>query len=125
MRAHLSAVADPAPARTSCVAARREVGSTARGRAGAVSCPTEARTGRGLKTSLTKRTVETLKPDLRPWIVWDDRLRGFGVRVQPSRAKTFVVNYRSGSGDWLSRSLDTIDRGDVEARFHRVTERRG
>ena len=168
---------------------------------------TAKRTAR-LKTSLTKRTVEALKPDLRPWIAWDDRLTGFGVRVQHSGAKTFVVNYRSGSGgrsapnkrvtlgrfgritpdearrmaqellgkvasgedpareraeardmptlarafedylganprrkprtvemyrqnlkvcfgDWLARSLDAIDRGDVEARFHRVTERRG
>ncbi len=168
---------------------------------------TAKRTAR-LKTSLTKRTVEALKPDLRPWIAWDDRLTGFGVRIQPSGAKTFVVNYRSGSGgrtapnkrvtlgrfgritpdharrmaqellgkvasgedpaqeraearvmptlvqafedylkanprrkprtvemyrtnlrvcfgDWLSRSLDAIDRGDVEARFHQITERRG
>ena len=151
---------------------------------------------------------EALKPDQRPWIAWDDRLTGFGVRVQPSGAKTFVVNYRSGSGgrsapnkrvtlgrfgritpkqalrmaqellgkvasgadpareraeardmptlarafedylganprrkprtvemyrqnlrvcfgDWLARSLDAIDRRDVEARFHRVTERHG
>ena len=137
-----------------------------------------------------------------------EALTGFGVRLQPSGAKTFVVNYRSGSGgrtapnkrvtlgrfgritpeqarrmaqellgkvasgeghaqeraesrdmptlaqafedylganprrkpgtvemyrmnltvcfgDWLSRSLDAIDRGDVEARFHRVTEDHG
>ena len=168
---------------------------------------TAKRTAR-LKTTLTKRTVEALKPDEKPWIAWDDRLTGLGVRVQPSGAKTFVVNYRSGSGgrkapnkrvtlgrfgritaeqarrmaqellgkvasgedpareraeargmptlaqafedylranprrkprtvemyrmnlrvcfgDWLSRSLDAIDRGDVETRFHRVTERNG
>ena len=161
-----------------------------------------------LKTTLTKRTVEALKPDHRPWIAWDDRLTGFGVRVQPSGAKTFVVNYRTGPGgraapnkrvtlgrfgritpeqarrmaqellgkvasgedpareraeardmptlarafedymganprrkprtvemyrqnlrvcfgDWVTRSLDAIDRRDVEARFHRVTERHG
>ena len=28
-------------------------------------------------------------------------------------------------GDWLTHALDAIDPGDVEARFHRVTERRG
>ncbi len=170
-----------------------------------MNAPTEKRTAK-LKTTLTKRTVEALKPGPRPWIAWDDRLTGFGVRVQPSGAKTFVVNYRAGSGgrrapnkrvtlgrfgritpeqarrmaqetlgkvaggsdpageraearsmptlaqafedhmeanprrkpktvqiyrmnlrvcfgDWLSRPLDAIDHRDVEARFHRVTER--
>jgi len=37
----------------------------------------------------------------------------------------YRMNLRICFGDWLSRSLDAIDRGDVEARFHRVTERRG
>ncbi len=59
--------------------------------------PTAKRTAK-LKTTLTKRSVEALKPGLKPWIAWDDRLTGFGVRVQPSGAKTFVVNYRAGEG---------------------------
>jgi len=35
------------------------------------------------------------------------------------------TNLRVCFGDWLSRSLDTIDRSDVDARFHRITERHG
>ncbi len=160
------------------------------------------------KLTLNKHTVDALEPQDKPWIAWGHRLTGFGVRVQPSGAKTFVVNYRSGSGgqkapnervtlgrfgritpdqarrmaqetlgkvtgggdpaeeraearsmptlaqafedymdanprrkprtvliyrqnlrvcfgDWLNRSLDAIDRRDVEAHFHRVTERHG
>ena len=50
------------------------------------------------KLTLTKRTVESLKPGAKPWIAWDDRLTGFGVRVQPTGTKAFVVNYRSGNG---------------------------
>ncbi|MDE3261041.1 MAG: integrase family protein [Acidobacteriota bacterium] len=161
-----------------------------------------------VKLSLTKRTVEGLQPADKPWIAWDDRLIGFGVRVQPSGAKSFILNYRIGSGgrkarnrriaigrcgrlapedarrlaqellgrvargqdpaqeradsrgmptlreafaeyltvnpnrkrstealyegqmryclgDWLARPLDTITRRDVEARFHRVSQRNG
>ena len=51
-----------------------------------------------VKLTLTKRTVEALEPGASPWIAWDDRLTGFGVRVQPSGTKAFVVNYRSGGG---------------------------
>ncbi|MYF76815.1 MAG: integrase family protein [Acidobacteria bacterium] len=161
-----------------------------------------------VKLTLTKRTVEGLQPADKPWIAWDDRLIGFGVRVQPSGAKSFILNYRIGSGgrkarnrriaigrcgrlapeearrlaqellgrvargqdpaqeradsrgmptlreafgeyltvnpnrkrstealyegqmryclgDWLARPLDTITRRDVEARFHRVSQRNG
>ena len=58
---------------------------------------TQKRTAR-VKLTLTKRTVETLRPADKPWIAWDDKLTGFGVRVQPSGTKAFVVNYRAGSG---------------------------
>ena len=33
-----------------------------------------------VKLTLTKRTVEALKPTDRPWTAWDDKLTGFGVR---------------------------------------------
>ncbi len=161
-----------------------------------------------LRITLTKRAVEALEPASKPWIAWDDRLTGFGVRVHPSGAKSFLVNYRVGDGgrkapnrrivigryghlapdrarrmarqllgraaagedpagergeqrkmprlgeafeeylavhpnraagtdaldrshgsrclgDWLARPLNTITRREVEARFHRITERNG
>jgi len=51
-----------------------------------------------LRVNLTKRTVEALQPTGKSWIAWDDRLTGFGCRVQPSGAKSFIVNYRPGDG---------------------------
>ena len=161
-----------------------------------------------VRLTLTKRSVEALVPADRPWIAWDDKLTGFGVRVQPSGTKSFLVNYRANGGgrfspnrrvvvgrfgrvtaeqarrqaqvllgrvasgedpaseraqarglptlgeafedymavnpnrsertnilyrqnlrvnlsDWVNRPLNTITRRDVEARFHRITERHG
>ncbi len=172
-----------------------------------MTTPSRKRVAR-VKLTLTKRTVETLQPGDKPWIAWDDKLTGFGVRVQPSGTKAFLVNYRTGLGgrrapnkrvvigrygrvapdqarrlarallgrvavggdpaqeradrrgipslgeafdeylaanpsrkastetlyrgqmryclgDWLSRPLNTITRRDVEARFHRISERHG
>lgn len=41
-----------------------------------------------VKLSLTKRTVDALKPEDKPWIAWDDKVTGFGVRVYPSSQKS-------------------------------------
>ena len=39
------------------------------------------------KLTITKRAVDALKPADKPWIAWDDKLTGFGVRVHPTGAK--------------------------------------
>ena len=157
---------------------------------------------------LTARTVEALQPEEKSYTAWDSKLTGFGVRVQPTGLRSYLVNYRAGDrgrkapnrrlvigrhglitadqarrrareilgrvplgddplaerarsrsiptlreafedylaagprrrestianyrravhkdlGDWLDRSLDDIDRRDVEQRFHQLTERPG
>ena len=45
---------------------------------------------------ITKRTVDALKPHERERVVWDDGLKGFGVRVHPSGRKIFIVKTRYG-----------------------------
>ena len=47
---------------------------------------------------ITKRAVDAFKPAERERVVWDDDITGFGVRVHPSGAKAFLVNYRAGNG---------------------------
>jgi hypothetical protein len=47
---------------------------------------------------LTKRVVDAIKPAAVDRTEWDGELPGFGVRVRPSGAMTFVVRYRPGGG---------------------------
>ena len=51
-----------------------------------------------VRTTLTKRAVEAFQPVETPWIAWDDKLTGFGIRIHPGGAKSFIVNYRAGDG---------------------------
>jgi hypothetical protein len=69
--------------------------------------------------AITKRMVENLKPaDLprkdKEFIFWDEKVTGFGVRLQPSGAKTYVFQYRAGSGRAAPRRRMTLARvGDI------------
>ncbi len=47
---------------------------------------------------ITKRAVDILKLAERERVVWDDDIERFGVRVHPSGAKAYLVNYRAGDG---------------------------
>ena len=47
---------------------------------------------------LTKRAMDALEPQTRPFIVYDTDLTGFGVRVMPSGFKSWIVEYRPGDG---------------------------
>jgi Arm DNA-binding domain len=47
---------------------------------------------------ITKRTVDALQSNGREFTAWDDTVSGFGVRVRPTGAKSYVVVYRAGAG---------------------------
>lgn len=48
---------------------------------------------------ITKRAVDALTPDEKgDYVLWDDELRGFGVRVRGSGSKTYLVQYRNEAG---------------------------
>ena len=74
------------------------------------------------RLTLTVRSVDALKPTERSWIAWDDRLTGFGVRVQPTGLKSFIVNYRAGDGGRKAPNRRVVlgRHGDMS-----VTEARG
>ena len=45
---------------------------------------------------LTERIIRDAKPAAKTFIVWDEKLKGFGVRVTPGGTKTYVIDYRAG-----------------------------
>lgn len=47
---------------------------------------------------ITKSVVDRLKTQDREFAIWDAKLPGFGVRVRPTGAKTYIVVYRGGVG---------------------------
>ena len=61
-----------------------------------------------VKVTLTKRTIEALKPQARPWIAWDTDLTGFGVKVHPTGTKSFVLNYRARGGGRIARNRRVV-----------------
>lgn len=48
--------------------------------------------------SLSKRSVDALKPRAHRYIAYDVSLKGFAVRVSPNGTKTWIVEYRPGAG---------------------------
>ena len=61
----------------------------------------------------TKRAVDDAAPRSERFIVWDVELKGFGRRVEPSGAKTFLVRYRPmGAGrSGAKRFMKWVDTG--------------
>lgn len=47
---------------------------------------------------LTKRVIDAAEPRGTRYTLWDRDLKGFGLRVEPSGVKTFIVRYRAGGG---------------------------
>jgi integrase len=80
---------------------------------------------------LTKRLVDSAIPASdRDTFVWDDDLRGFGLRVKPSGVRSYVIQYRTFAG--VSRRMTigqhgvlTPDQARKEAKFHLGSATRG
>ena len=51
-----------------------------------------------MKIKLTERRVADLSPQAKAYEVRDEELTGFLVRVQPTGAKTFYLDYRLNGG---------------------------
>lgn len=52
---------------------------------------------------ITKRTVDTLQPGAATILLWDEDLKGFGFKIQPSGARSYVLQYRMGGRESPTR----------------------
>lgn len=52
---------------------------------------------------ITKRTVDALQPGAATILLWDEDLKGFGLKVQPSGARSYVLQYRMGGRESPTR----------------------
>src|SRR5260370_13505423 len=60
---------------------------------------------------LTKRAVDGAGSKDNSYYVWDSALSGFGVRIETSGAKTFIVRYRAeGGGRSAAQRFVTVGR---------------
>ena len=59
---------------------------------------------------LTKRSVDAARPRAARYELWDADLKGFGLRVEPSGIKTFIVRYRPGGGRTAPKRFMSLGR---------------
>ncbi|MEW6267311.1 MAG: site-specific integrase [Thermodesulfobacteriota bacterium] len=63
---------------------------------------------------LTKRMIDTLKPAAQEVTLWDDQVKGFGLRLWPSGRKVFILMYRNRQGRLRKITLGEYGRLTVE-----------
>jgi integrase len=67
-----------------------------------------------------KRTVDGAQPNKAPWFLWDDELKGFGLLVQPTGAKAYILQYRIGGRGSPTRRYTIGKHGKITADIARV-----
>jgi integrase len=77
------------------------------------------------KRRLTKRFVDSVKPDpdKGDHVIWDKDIKGYGLRVKPSGAMSYVIWYRTRAGDLRKMSIAQVgaltpDEARIEAGKH-------
>lgn len=59
--------------------------------------------GSSHRLKITKRVVDALRPDVKRYHAWDAELKGFGLRIEPTGRKVYIVKTRmQGEQRWLT-----------------------
>lgn len=62
---------------------------------------------------LTKRVVDAAAAGASTAILWDDEIKGFGLRVSPGGNKSYILNFRAGRGRNAPQHRITIGRAGL------------
>lgn len=65
------------------------------------------------KAKLTKRTIDATKPEPKEFVLWDAEITGFGLRVQPTGRKVYLLKYRPKGGAQVKLKIGV--HGDITA----------
>ena len=62
------------------------------------------------KRRLTKRFIDSVKPgkEKGDHVIWDKDLKGYGLRVKPSGAMSYVIWYRTKAGDLRKMAIAQV-----------------
>src|SRR4051794_9503758 len=74
-------------------------------RAVTVPCQEPTLGHNSMKFKISKRAVDALQAAEKPFVAYDSDLTGFGVRVMPTGSKSWIIEYRPGSGGRTVRSV--------------------
>jgi len=56
------------------------------------------------KANITKRTVDAAGAEAKPYLLWDEKLAGFGLKVTPAGSKVYVYQYRMAAPGMADRT---------------------
>ena len=62
----------------------------------------------GKTAKLTSRTIDAAKPAATRYVIWDSEKKGFGVRIEVSGVKSFLVRYRAGEGGRMAPRREVV-----------------
>ncbi len=70
-----------------------------------------------MKTKITKRAVESVRPGSRAVFLWDTEIPGFGVKVTPAGKRVYILQYTfGGRSRRYTIGQHGVDRTPEEAR---------
>lgn len=71
---------------------------------------------------LTKRVIDAAQPAEREFHLWDDKVRGLGLRVHPSGVKTFILKKRTATGRQVKITIGRFGELTVDEARDRAIE---
>ena len=57
---------------------------------------------------LSKKVIDDAKPEVKRFVIWDSVKKGFGIRVETSGLKVFILRYRAGKAGRLAPRREIV-----------------